>query len=128
MGLGEWERENEESESLLESEKESCGDGDFCLVFGAGTFLGEGVRETSDDSLSADGDRAADIDLLTSDSLSLVDTLYSGRLWGGVRERERERLGGRGRGGLWAYTRLRPGEGETLMGLRMGLGVLCVCM
>ena len=80
MGLGEWERENEESESLLESEKDSFGDGDFCRPFATGTFLGEGVRETSDDSLSTDGDRTADIDRLTSDSLSLVDTLYSGRL------------------------------------------------
>ena len=92
----------EESESLLDSEKMiSDGGGNFSLVLAAGIFLGEGdrLREVSEDGLSIDGDRTGDADRLASDSLSLVETLYSGRLCGGVRDSERDRLGCGGRGG-----------------------------
>ena len=89
----------EESESLLDSEKMISDGGDFSLVLAADIFLGEGegLGEASEDRLSTDGDRTGDADRLTSDSLSLVDTLYSGRLCGGVRDSERDRLGGGGR-------------------------------
>ena len=90
----------EESESLLDSEKMISDGGNFSLVLAAGIFLGEGdgLREVSEDGLSTDGDRTGDADRLASDSLSLVETLYSGRLCGGVRDSERDRLGGGGRG------------------------------
>ena len=91
----------EESESLLDSEKMISDGGNFSLVLAAGIFLGEGdrLREVSEDGLSIDGDRTGDADRLASDSLSLVETLYSGRLCGGVRDNERDRLGCGGRGG-----------------------------
>ncbi len=62
--------------------------------------------------------------LVPSESDPLLETLYSGRLWGGVRGRSRRRVSSRGRtfGGGCPCERLRSGGGDSLMGLRIGLG------